>query len=176
MSGIESSLKDDIVHSARQFIKENYPTLKPSAACLYSAFAILKEIHSRQLKVRAMPNAGSMHWPCIDLTKDDGIGNTHFAYVWSPSSIQSQISIAFGNLPEMHVWVVLPETNELIDICTGAFPSAYHEITDNTWSGPLPPDYIWGRFEDLPNGVYYEAIREASELSFKLILELTRMD
>lgn len=52
--------------------------------------------------------AGSLQWPRIRPEEDDGEISTHFAYMWSPQTSESMLSVTMGNLPEMHVCVSWP--------------------------------------------------------------------
>ena len=71
--------------------------------CLYYAHHTLSVLWRHGF--RAVVQAGSLQWPRIRKEEDDGQINTHFAYEWSPQTPESAMSVAMGNLPEMHVWV-----------------------------------------------------------------------
>jgi hypothetical protein len=58
---------------------------------------------------RALIQAGSMSWPIVSPGQDDGKAATHFSYEWSPWREESQVALKLGLLPEIHVWVGLPD-------------------------------------------------------------------
>ena len=62
--------------------------------------------------------AGSLQWPRIKPEDDDGVMNTHFAYMWTPGAYDSAMSVLMGNLPEMHVWVGIVDRQEVVDFTT----------------------------------------------------------
>ena len=59
-------------------------------------------------RYRVVIQAGSLQWPRVRREEDDGRMNTHFAYMWTPGAYDSALSVAMGNLPEMHVWARHP--------------------------------------------------------------------
>src|SRR3989337_2001670 len=67
---------------------------------------------------RTVIQAGSLQWPRVKKEQDAGVMNPHFAYMWSPNDQASQISAFMGNLPEMHVWVGIVESQEIVDFST----------------------------------------------------------
>jgi hypothetical protein len=81
--------------------------------CLYYAHPTIATL--RKHGYQAVIQAGSLQWPRIRPEDDDGVMNTHFAYEWSPHEPASAMSVALGNLPEMHVWVGLIDSQEITD-------------------------------------------------------------
>ena len=71
--------------------------------CLYYAHHTAAVLWRHGLP--AVIQAGSLQWPRVRREEDDGQIDTHFAYMWTPTSPESALSVALGNLPEMHVWV-----------------------------------------------------------------------
>ena len=63
-----------------------------------------------------------MSWPIVLPGQDDGTAPTHFSYEWSPWREESQAALKLGLLPEIHVWVGLPDQNELLDFATKFLP------------------------------------------------------
>ena len=122
-----------------------------------------------QRGVRAIIQAGSASWPCIDLALDDGKMDTHFSYQWAigqnidPATVEDQ-------LPEMHCWLAIPKTRELVDFSMGEQPRLAALTAGLTWTGPLPPEYLWT--DSLPEGVYYEPNAEAIRLAVALMGKL----
>ena len=74
-----------------------------------------------------------MQWKMVPPELDDGINPTHFSFLWSPGSPESRASVAAGHLPEMHVWVGLPDSGELVDFSTGAFRKLAQERFGLRW-------------------------------------------
>jgi hypothetical protein len=104
---------------------------------------------------RALIQAGSMSWPIVPPSQDDGKTATHFSYEWSPWREESQAALKLGLLPEIHVWVGLPDNNELLDFTTKFLPhQAAHEGL--AWRTPLPPEFLWCGPAELPDGVIYK--------------------
>jgi hypothetical protein len=108
-----------------------------------------------QYGYRALIQAGSMSWPIVPPGQDDGTSPTHFSYEWSPWREESQAALKLGLLPEIHVWVGLPDSNELLDFSTKYLPEqAAKEAL--VWRTPLPPDFLWCGPSELPDGVLYK--------------------
>ena len=156
--------KKRLVQQARTAVVEYFPDLADrevmAGACLYGAFFMLKTLHEAGL--RPCPQAGNMSWPLG--VPDDGVSVTHWSYVWSPGCPLSQLSMSMGNLPEMHVWVGIVETQEIIDIQVGLLP----EICPFGWPVP-PPDFFWGTYQDLPEGTVYYSNEAATKYAWAVM-------
>jgi hypothetical protein len=124
--------------------------------CAHQAATILWR-HDYQ----AVIQAGSLQWPRIQQSEDDGVVNTHFAYEWTPGALDSAVSVALGNLPEMHVWVGLLESQEIVDFTTRHLKTA---AVDHgmTWTAADPPRYLWCPANGTPDWVIYRPNRDAS--------------
>lgn len=115
--------------------------------------------------VRGVPQGGSMQFPMVDLAQDDGVMNTHFAFVWDPESLDSRLAMAQDMLPEMHVWIGIPDTQEIVDFNTGTFPDFAKSINLD-WPGAKPPKYIWDTCQALDKkGIVYRPNRKATQLA-----------
>ncbi len=104
---------------------------------------------------RALIQAGSLSWPIVPAGQDDGHSPTHFSYEWSPWREESQAALRLGLLPEIHVWVGLPDQNELLDFTTKFLPEQAAK-EGLAWHTPPPPDFLWCRPDELPEGVIYK--------------------
>ncbi len=113
--------------------------------------------HRRQ----AVIQAGSLQWPRVLRSEDDGVMDTHFAYEWTPGAHDSALSVAMGNLPEMHVWVGLLDTQEIVDFTTRRLKAAAAD-RGMAWSSADPPDYLWCPAASLPDWVVYRPNPDAS--------------
>ena len=49
----------------------------------------------------------------------------------------------------MHSWVVIPETQEIIDMSTGSLPENCMAMTGMDWPGDKPPQYLWANTQEL---------------------------
>lgn len=154
-----------------------------SGRCMDFAIYGLKTIHEFPGAPKALPLAGSATWPRLpaeEMPED----NAMFSYFWQTDHPQTKLamqgifldqegrpgSIA---LPEIHIWLGIPETREIIDFTTGYLPLACKQTTGMDWPGPKPPLYFWGR--ELPDNWEYRSTREATLFATKHILESLRM-
>jgi hypothetical protein len=71
---------------------------------------------------RAILQVGSMSWHILPSDQDNGNKPTHFSYEWSPWRPESQVALKLGLLPEIHIWIGLPDENELVDFSTKWLP------------------------------------------------------
>ena len=123
--------------------------------CLYYAHHTLSVLCRHGLQ--AVIQAGSLQWPRIRREEDDGVVNSHFAYEWGPTP-ESAMSVAMGNLPEIHVWVGIVDRQEIVDFSTRHLKAAFL----GPWTAPDPPRYLWCPAGQLPDWVVYRPNREAS--------------
>lgn len=137
--------------------------------CLYIAHAVAATLFAHGL--RPVIQAGSMQWPLVRREKDDGASSTHFAYMWEPYSLPSLASVAAGYLPEMHVWVGLIETQEVIDFSTRHF-KAHAEACGLRWTAADPPPYLWANADNWPDWVRYTPNRDATLYACRILRSL----
>ena len=106
----DPTLRQDI-HAAvvRQYREWYGQQHMERGACLYWTLTGLGILHS--LGYRGILQAGSMSWPIIPPNLDDGQQPTHFAYEWSPWRPESQAALKLVMLPEIHLWIGLPDEN-----------------------------------------------------------------
>ena len=121
--------------------------------CLYWSLTLMGVLLENGY--RALIQAGSMSWPIVLPGQDDGKTATHFSYEWSPWREESQAALKLGLLPEIHVWVGLPEQNELLDFSTKFLPEQAAK-EGLVWRIPRPPDFLWCGPSELPEGVLYK--------------------
>ena len=125
--------------------------------CLYYAHHTLSFLWRRGFQ--AVVQAGSLQWPRIRKEDDDGVMNTHFAYQWGPTQ-ESAMSVAIGNLPEMHVWVGIVDRQEIVDFTTRHLKAAAAAL--GPWTAADPPNYLWCPADQPPDWVIYRPNRDAS--------------
>ena len=104
-------------------------------------------------------------WPRIRMEDDDGVVHTHFSYEWEPDSAATNQAMLDDRMPEMHVWVGLPDKQIIIDLTTRFLPAQCRQTAGLEWLAPPPPDYLWCHINDLPRGVYYLAEIGAVQLA-----------
>lgn len=150
----KDALHDEIVRKARRLAP---PDAWDTALCFYYGVATVETLRAHG--VRAVIQAGSASWPRVRPEQDDGVMATHFSYEWSPHEMPSRMMLAKGGMPEMHVWVGLPETSEIVDMTTGLWPAQAKRIGGFDWLGDQPPKFFWG--SKLPKGVHYTPVSDA---------------
>lgn len=131
--------------------------LKEEQSCFYQA--IFTHQHLKTLNLgRVLISAGSLSYPRIDLKKDDGKIATHFSYIFDPNVYE------VDSMQEMHVWVQLPDRLEIVDITTRYLKSQCENLAKMPWLAPEPPDFLWCKVNELPEGVHYEPHKKAVQL------------
>ncbi len=120
-------------------------------SCLYWTLTGLSILTS--LGLRARLQAGSLSWPILPPHLDDGHQPTHFTYEWSPWRPESQAALKLGLLPEIHLWIGLPDRNELVDFSTQWLPQQAAKA-GLVWRTDPPPDFLWCGPSGLPDGVH----------------------
>jgi hypothetical protein len=121
--------------------------------CFYWSLTLMGVL--LQKGYRALIQAGSMSWPILPPDQDDGKSPTHFSYEWSPWREESQAALKLGLLSEIHVWVGLPDQNELLDFATKFLPEQAAK-EGLIWRTPQPPDFLLCGPSELPEGVLYK--------------------
>jgi hypothetical protein len=135
--------------------------------CLYLAglaVAVLK----RHAVPRPLIQAGTCFWRCLAPADDDGVAALFYGYEWEPDHPLSRLSMAMGDLPEMHVWVGFPDTHEILDLSLPSWPLLCRQA-DLRWTMPEPPDFFWGIQDQLPPGTRYQPHLEACRFTVHTI-------
>jgi hypothetical protein len=118
---------------------------------------------------------------------DDSTGqfDTNLAYVWSPEdktsreaylrikdALKQQVLPTIQVLPEVHCWVALPQTREVIDLTTSGFADEFERLTGQRAPADRPPPpYFWGTSDITKQ---YAPEEEACEMLFLLGLRIFR--
>lgn len=159
--------KRGIVRRVRAFMKDRFGEEDLHHACGYWAAAVVLELH--KIGRRAIIQAGTMQWPCVAV--DDGVGPSHFSYMWEPDHPVTQLRIAQNTLPEMHIWAAVPGKQpgqgELVDLTTCYLPQQCEQKAGIPWTAKKPPDYLWSRMP--PDGVVYKVYPDATFLAMDLL-------
>ena len=126
--------------------------------CLFWSIAVIIALGKKE---RCLMQASTCLWPRINMAEDDGIVLTHFGYEWHPESINNQLKMNQGMMPELHTWVGLPDKQRIIDFSTVFFPEQCKKLIGLDWTGPLPPQYLDVSIQKLPDYVVYKASMDA---------------
>jgi hypothetical protein len=161
---MRDQIADEIERALRPLETRGTPGL-----CLYFAHIVALTLHRHGL--RPCIQAGSLQWPRMTRAEDDGQVSTHFAYMWAPEDPRSRAALAAGRLPEIHAWVGLPDTQELIDFSTRHLKDAAR-AAGLDWTADDPPPFVWARPDALPDWVVYTPNRQATLLAAGLIWEM----
>lgn len=138
-------------------------------ACLYLMHCGLVEL-SVFTKERCLPAAGTAHF---QMQPDDG-KLSHFSFVWNgdPNAEMRRQAALTGDqvsLPEMHCWIYLPDTKEVVDFSTGHVP-ALAKAMGFEWKATPPPPYIWAQPQSLWPRAIYLPNREATRLAIQTLV------
>lgn len=144
------------VAAARQRVAElhhrHYLDLPIEGLCGFFAMGVIAELSKHG--IRGCLQAGTASWPLFDdPADDDGVSPTHFSYEWEEDSFTTKIRLAQGLLPELHCWVGIPETQEIIDVTT-RFLASRASMAGLVWRA-TPLDYVWCHATRLPPRVRY---------------------
>lgn len=144
---MDKSFKDRIVAAARAKVNNGEGN---GGLCLPLAVAVEHELAEHG--IRAVLQAGSAQWRCMDV--DDGISPNYFAYMWELSA-QTKQRLLETKLPEIHCWIGIPSTHEIVDISTNNLVEQARLRSGINWTAPIPPDYIWASAENFPADCHY---------------------
>lgn len=145
--------KDQIYQeTCRQYVEWYGETHRKASTCMY--WSLTGGLVFQRHGIRALLQAGTMMWPAFE---DDGVNSTHFGYEWSPNDPGSQAALKLGLFPEIHIWLALPATQEIVDFSVKYLPeaSANDIACPRLWTRTAPPEYLWATKDELPEGVIY---------------------
>jgi len=94
--------------------------VRPEQGCLF--YAAYTAVAVSRRGVRAVLQAGSASWLFKAAERDDGVGPTHYSYVFEANSRMTALRLGQGMLPELHCWAAIPQTGEIIDLTTRHLP------------------------------------------------------
>ena len=145
----------------------------PSSACLLWAMSGLAVF--RSLGIRCLLQAGSASFLYVHPEDDDGVMNNSFSYVFETGAALGRL--VDGGLPEMHAWLFLPNSNELVDFSVGYQPEQAKRIIGVEWGKKLtPPEVLWESIDELNSRELaefrYRPDSSATGLAAQLIAEL----
>ncbi len=165
LKGPAAKKKDKLVSRARAIFKSRMGDCSDMqyGMCPIMAWSVIEA--GREQGRRLVLQAGSASWRMVPPELDDGVMSTHFSYMWEPHSMATRMAMARGTLPELHVWVADPKTQEIIDITTGDLPRLAKNMIGAEWLDKPPPDYIWSRSPD----AIYQPDRDATILVAQML-------
>lgn len=143
-------------------VKRKTATANPGR-CLYASLIGATLVQKLLPYEKVLIQAGSMSWPIVPKEFDDGVSPTHFSYMWEPTHIESLRAVIENRLPEMHVWLIIPSTKEIIDFTTYELPEQMKRMLNREWKTEDPPDFLWAPYDKIPEDVVYTPNREATE-------------
>jgi hypothetical protein len=165
----KKELVAEIEALADDWFRRCMPEIDRSASCFY--WAVLTHTKLKEKGFRSLVCGGTATWPRIDLKMDDGKIDTHFTYLFEPDSRQTKKRLKRDRLPEMHMWVQLPDEQEIVDLTTRYLKVQCERRGRLKWLAADPPAYLWCRLEELPQGVHYDPSAAAIPIIRKLIYE-----
>lgn len=183
---LNRTIRDDVFRRTLEAVQAEIGAL-PIGNCLEFAWQGYQIIKAEPGAPRTIIQAGSAQWPRVPPELDDGVSPTHFAYEWNPDCDLARMvrSGAFPvvrradghtavSLPEMHVWLGCPESEEIIDFTTGLWPAACQATLGIGWTAERPPEYLWTFGTRLPKDVRYIASHEAIEVVIEILRQQGR--
>lgn len=142
--------------------------------CLYWMHCGVVEL--AQAGLRPAPCCGSFHFRIADSTTanlQDGF--THLSYQWNGPNNQdrrmAECSATATPLPEMHCWIWLPQTQEVVDFSTGELADACRSLR-LPWGRKDTVDFVWGNPADLARNMdaIYIPNRDATDYAVRLLM------
>ena len=162
--------RNTIVEDIRLMMAREYRGEDMTAGCLYWAKATCLRL--TEVKQRAILQAGSAAWLRVPTELDDGVIETHYGYWWEDGCERNVQQLAKGELPEMHVWVALPDKNQIIDLTTGFQVDRCRETIGQDWPADHPPDWLWMNVEKVQSiNAMYKPCPAATRLAIGLLYE-----
>lgn len=160
------------VSEARALVATHFPDCPARGSCLFHAIAMIQvaKRHGRKLVLQA----GTAYWERMPPEIDDGVSPTHFGYEWEADSPTTRARIAARMLPEMHIWVGDPATQEIIDISTNEFVDQARHMLGVDWPGKKPPDFLWAKASELPKEAVYQPDGRATRVAARFVAEMMR--
>ena len=149
--------------------------LESGGGCLYWMWYGLRVMQESGL--RAVAQCGTAAWNMVPPHLDDGISPTTMMFQWEgeDNAERRQMPDAPDQypLPEMHCWIGLPDTNEIVDFSTGGIGKMAAGFGFEWTAEPLP-SYLWSKCEDLPYGCIYRPDKDATVCAINHLAGIVR--
>jgi len=138
--------------------------------CFY--WALAAQLALTKHGIRAEPRAGSASWRRAADDVDDGMP-PHLFYEWDDDATDDDIEeqLTAGCLPEIHIWTVVVDTDEIVDLSTPFLPAVVAAVGGGAvWTMPTP-GILWAvdPREVLECG--YTSTQRATKLAARLMSE-----
>lgn len=176
--------REMFVKVVREFVDETYTGDNLNLACLTYAQACLEAF--LRLRIPAVIQAGSASYQRVsdERMEDESEQHTHFSYVWENQMDNVQLAMYAEyllaqtrggrdsfQLPEIHVWIAIPMTHEIIDVTTRYVPENCEKLTGLPFDGPPVPDFFWWCPDDgpLPTNMVYQPDAQACMFAMRLL-------
>lgn len=162
---------------ARQLAAATWPTADLGAGCGHLSAALLLVLGANG--VRAYVQGGTALWRRLPRELDDGVAPTHFGYEFDVDSPATRARLAADLLPEMHVWIVIPDREEIVDLTTGDQVRRCREVIGLDWPAPHPPADAWWPYggdpgHDPPAEGHYRATPQGTAIARVVVHRLGR--
>lgn len=141
--------KRQIVQNARRKALQWLPKEadgRLDGACLFLAMGFMQAYYEWTGVVTYL-QAGSANFKCVPDHLDDGKSPNYFSYQFSLAAALPYV--ARGELPEMHCWVGIKETREIVDVSTEFLPDQCKRLSGMDWRMPPPPPFVWDHTSNL---------------------------
>lgn len=158
----------DAIAGAAQRIVERFvipPGVEPWRACLWYTFGAIPFVQ-KVLKKKVIPQGGTASWRRVRDEDDDGVLPTHFTYLFDFDDPLTTMSLLLRQLPEMHCWMAVPSTGDIIDLSVKHQTRACYENTQMVWQAYPLPEYLWLNVNDPEQDDFvYRGQREATAIA-----------
>lgn len=148
----DECVKQVVVDRCRHFARQHLSDDLHQAGCVYWAGVLAAEL--RAVGRSAQLQAGSAYFRISEQDPAE-----RFIYQWQGVNEENLLCLVRGVLPELHAWVYLSDSNEVIDLTTGQQAAQALELEGLPCEYPHKP-FVWDEANegfDERNGVFYEA-------------------
>ena len=117
------------------------------AACLLWASAVGEIL--KGMGIKSAIQAGTAHFRINHPDRDNDEGQPNaFSYTYHENEAMGHLFK--GEFPEMHCWLYIPETEEIVDTTTGFQPAQMKKMIGREWDAEiLPPEHLWITVQEL---------------------------
>lgn len=159
------AVKEQLSFAVKHVFADLFPEAKMANSCLRLAGVACHVLKDAGLTVAMQ--AGSAFWPYKHILLSDEDTNC-FGYEYS--SRDTARHILMGQPPEIHVWVGIGETNEIVDFTAGFQRDQCKSMLGHDWSDECAlPDFIWHNVEDCVKKEWsYRPVKSATQLAVQI--------
>jgi len=158
--------RNTVIEDVRQAMLRSYGGVDIDRVPLQWSVEVIKRLD--EAGHRAIIQAGTASWKMVDDHLDDGIAPNEWGYTFQDDGTETE-QILMGIMPEMHVWVAIPDRSEIVDVMTGYQVERALEA-GHRWRAPHPPDWLWCKTNDVAKcGAIYVPHRKAIKYANMMI-------